>query len=181
MTDAMLLAWKAGALEPGRALEVEEALRVHPELWARVASLPSLEPEADSWRVPPPGVFGGRAGFGVQVRQAAVFGGGLRAGDRFQLTFEADEKRFVVVLRRVDGAWTVVHPVEPGDELRVGELPVKEGQRVLDLLAADRPGVQDWAVALPEVLPSNGDWRGLQAGVADGTVPVASARVVVRA
>ncbi|MCA9572026.1 MAG: hypothetical protein KC656_29510 [Myxococcales bacterium] len=186
ITDDRLLAWRAGALEPPDALEVEEYVRTAPEAWARILGLPELEVPPSAWRIPPPGVRGGRAGFAVELRAAAVLGGGLRVGDRFRLALgPADPDRFVVVLRRLAGhAWDVVFPVVGDVLMRVADLPEEAGDRVLDLVVQE-PGEQDWAVALPADLPdltgaAGADWDVVLAGVAAGEVPVASARVRVR-
>lgn len=183
--DALLLAWRAGALEPTQSLEVEEYLKVAPEAWARLLMLPEPEAPTERWRIPPPGVRGGRARFGLELQRAAVFGGRMRVGDRFRLALDnAGAERFVVVLRRLlSGSWEVVHPRPPASPTRLGELPLEGGRRMLDLVARDS-GEQDWAVVLPETLPeheaANGaDWQDVLDAVARGDLPVASARLKV--
>jgi hypothetical protein len=185
ISDTLLLAYRAGALEPHRALEVEEYLARDPMAWARVGSLPALEVASQRWRIPPPGVRGGSMGFGLELRRAEVFGGGTRVGDRFQVVLDAVEPtRCVVVLRRLLGAsWEVVFPMSPDDRLEVGELPLEAERAILDL-TVEHAGEQDWAVLLPETLPS-GDgpdrWLGVLADLAIGRVPVASTRLTARA
>ncbi len=191
LDDAMLHAWLSGALEPPQALVVEELLRQTPEVQRRIDQLEQAANPVrrDPWRIPPPGIPGGRLGFGLSTAQAAVFGGELRAGDRFELRIDTPLERatdhVVLVLRRLAGAWQVVFPTDPDGTLTAADLPEKDGGRVLDVSAGPEPGRQRWAIALAprETL----DWaaRGAErfaaviAGVARGEVPVASVEVAV--
>ena len=191
LTDATLHAWMAGALEPPDALVVEEALSEDPALLARVSALRTeiTQPVADPWRIPPPGVPGGRVGLQLRSHHVAVFGGGLRPGDRFELRIpplEDSDSRRIVVLRQQAEGWRVLFPTEPEDRVVLAELPLADGEHVLELSAGPVAGVQRWAVALPP-LSTAIDWAAdelsrwhhtLQA-VASGEVPCASAEVLV--
>ena len=185
LTDAILHAWLAGALEPPRALEVEEAMRREPGIAERLARLRALqtEPRADPWRIPPPGIAGGRAGIRANVEHAAVLGGALRAGDRFELVMDDlpdAAARWVVVLRRETAGWRVVFPTEPEDQMPLAALPLDDGVRRLALTASAAPR-QRWAVALPAAsvsidwtLGEAARWEPVIAGVQDGSIPTAS-------
>ncbi|MEZ4316879.1 MAG: hypothetical protein R3F61_05235 [Myxococcota bacterium] len=194
VTDALLHAWISGALEPPRALEIEEALRDDAELRARLERLRSQlrMPDAPSaWRLPPPGVLGGRLGLGVSFQPAEVFGGPLRPGDRFQLRLGSltdAEPRWVVVLRKLDARWRVVFPTDPRDRLALTDLPEEDGERVLDLSAGPERGTQRWAVALPAVgidvdwsQPDIERWRPVIHAVAAGEIPCGSVEIEVPA
>jgi hypothetical protein len=191
LDDATLHAWLSGALEPPQALVVEEILRQTPEIQRRIEQLEQAAspPRPDPWRIPPPGIPGGRMGFGLSTAQAAVFGGALRPGDRFELRIESVVEQaadqLVLVLRRLAGAWQVVFPTDADGTLTAADLPEKDGARVLDVSAGPEAGRQRWAIALA---PRDAvDWAAEGAerfaavitGVAGGDVPVASVEVAV--
>lgn len=192
VTDTQLYAWLAQALEPQATLTVEEALAGDPQVRARLQLLTLTPPgPTDPWRIPPPGVLGGRARLGVQSAGAAVFDDGLRPGDRFDVRIApcpdaAD--RALIVLRQAHSKWEVVFPTTPDELSPLSALPAdSEGERVLSVTAAGEPGTQRWAVALPflaieiDWAASGTDrWSSLMEGLGTGEVPVASAEVLVR-
>ena len=189
LSDRLLLAWLAGALDPGRASEVAEDVAADPMLQARVAALGAQladPPAAPSFRLPPPT----RPSFGMRRQLAIAMGDTtLRPGDRFRLALDPpdDAERIVVVLRRVTSDWSVVFPTDPDEVLPVGALPTEDGSPILDLVV-DRPGRQRWAVALPAAsvaidwtAPEATRWQALSAGIADGSIPVTSIELEVEA
>lgn len=191
LTDATLHAWMAGALEPPDALRVEEALRQDPALLSRVSVLRAelIEAPTDPWRIPPPGVPGGRVGLQLRPHQVAVFGGGLRPGDRFELRIpallDADTRRVVVLRQHADG-WQVLFPTTPEERVALAELPLADGEHVLEVSAGPQAGTQRWAVALPPLSTAIDwaadeltRWRDTLKAIAAGEVPCASAEVLV--
>ncbi len=136
-------------------------------------------------------VFGGQAGFGLAWQTASVLGAPkVRPGDRFQVRIDdvddAQDRR-VVVLRRQERCWEVVFPSTPDEDLRLGELqPQSDGTRLLDLLAAEPAGRQEWAVVLPKADRPvdfddsvSGRWASLASDVELGGVPWAAVEVEV--
>ena len=193
--DARLLAWLTGALEPGEALAVQEAVRAAPALQARLPILYALLQEPPQppppWRIPPPGLPGGRAGFQLQVIDAGMMHGIIRPGDRFRVSLpllpDAAQRTVVVLCLEAD-SWQVLFPSAPEESVSAAILPVDEaGQPFLDLRSRDRSGEQRWAVALPLLAdgadrwqrPPADRWTDLQEAIVEGTVPVASVQIQV--
>jgi len=197
--DDLLLAWIVGALEPGRALELEEEAARDPSLHDRVARLrttlaaataATAATAAPSWRLPPPGMAANLSGGWAP---AMVMSGALRPGDRFVVKLAPPDaiKRAVVVLYRAAGAaWSVVFPGGPDELVTLEELPLEPdgARRRLELMAGPDAGVQRWAVALPLVsapidwgLEPVARWRLLKRAVASGDVPVMTVAVPVGA
>jgi len=190
VSDAELLALVVGALEPSRALELEEVLAAEPALRLRKATLASSmalgEAPRHGWRIPAPGV-------GMKLRLSAsaapVMGGELRPGDRFRVRVDRTEEpsRRIRVLFRKGEDWEVVYPSAPEEELAVAELPVDaDGKRHIDLVAQPPAGHQRWAVALADAgdgvdwdAPETERWAALQSGIAAGSVPGAAVEVEV--
>ncbi len=189
LSDATLLAWIAGALDPGRASEVAEDVAANADLQARVhlLGLQLAEPPTPAFRLPPPSF----SAFGVSRDLEIVMGDPtLRPGDRFRLLLDRpdDRPRWVVVLSRVDRQWTVVFPESPEDLIGLEELADSGARRVLDLVVAD-PGRQRWAVALPEQSLSirwdeskpEKRWEALRSGLLSGTIPAVTVDLEVLA
>jgi len=192
ISDARLLAWLSGALEPGDALYVQEAVVADAGLAGRAATLrarlaPPTRPRvaaAQRWRVPPPRVSGG---MGLRRATAAVMSEALRAGERFRLRIDPvdrPDERLLVVLYRTDDTWEVVFPQHPDETVAVGALPAQDdGSRSLDLVARAAPR-QRWAIALPLGdaapdwdAPAEDRWSSLRRAIAAGEAPVASAEI----
>jgi len=194
LTDRDLLAWLAGALEPGRALDVQEEVSAFPEVRARVALLTQRLQEDQIrpvWRIPPPGVAGGRRGFTLERAALAVMGEEvIRPGDRFTVRIgavpDAEDRRLVVLYRR--GAdWDVVFPSREDEDVQLDVIPAEpSGERVLELVAQEDLGEQRWAVALPLADPVDWSlapearWQSLVERIATGEVPVTSVRIQVQ-
>jgi len=195
LSDRSLLAWLAGALEPGEAHAVAAEVAASHELQARVDGLRrQLRPRERkrTWRIPPPGVQGGRRGFAVEHRLAAVMGDALRPGDRFQVVIgpmEDAAARRLVVLTLENDAWRVVFPTRSAEDVTLDLLPAAaDGSRSLDLTAGAAPGRQRWAVALPlaaspidwALLPDE-RWASVRAQIVAGEVPVTAVEIEVEA
>jgi len=199
ISDDRLLAWAVGALEPGRALELEEEAGRDPGLRQRAAQLKArLAPEPGRtvtapasgmlWRLPPPGMNANLRGGWAP---AMVMSGALRPGDRFVVRLEPPDalRRAVVVLYRVgSAAWSVVFPDAPDEQVSLEDLPLEADgtRRRLELMAGPDAGTQRWAVALPPAqtpidwgLEPADRWRALRRSVASGTVPVMTVAVPV--
>ncbi len=191
MTDRTLVAWLTEALAPPDMADVAAQVRADPELAARVALLASRlrpEPAPARFRVPPPGIPGGRRPVGVQLSVGALDDGTVPPLGGFAVRIDPlpdPEQRVVVVLRQVDGAWRAVFPAAPGDEVSLAALPeAADGGRMLDLIAGPEAGSQRWAVALPtaEIGPAWADpdpWSRLRRALAEGSCPVTAVRVEV--
>lgn len=189
LTDAQLLAWLSGALEPGRARQVARLVEATPTLRDRARRLAEgleLANPTSPWRIPPPGVRGGREPLQARPEAADVLGDDrVRPGDRFQVHLgpvTRPAERCLVVLYHRDG-WQVVFPTSAEDLVSPEVLDREpDGSWVLDLAARDERGPQRWAVALPlRGLLSEDlmDWTRVMAGVTAGDVPVASVEVDV--
>lgn len=175
--DRTLLAFLAGALEPGRAADVEEALRASAGLRARlhllVAARAAPAPTPSAWAVPPPGPAWGLARAGpAPAGPEAWLGDDVHTEEPFVLHLrpgDPAERRRVVALREEAGAWTVAWPTRAEELRRVDELPLgPDGARELRLPAGAAPGRQRWVVlAVPEgadvdwALPGPGRWQEL--------------------
>lgn len=196
-SDVRLLAWLAGALEPGDALVVQEAVAAEPALAARAAQLRArLDPPAAAprrWRVPPPRVAGGRAGLSIRRAPTATMSTepeSVRAGERFRLRIAPLDRpadRLLVVLYRGAADWEVVFPATPEEAVALSVLPAKpDGARYLDLVARAEPQ-QRWAVALPLradaapdwAAPPAARWAALQETLRAGATPIASAALTL--
>lgn len=199
LSDARILAWLTGALEPGDALAVSERVAADLTLATRASVLSARldrPRRRNLWRVPPPGIPGGATRLQIRPSTAAVMGGepeSVRPGDRFRLQLGSlpdASARLIVVLYRGDEGWSVIFPTNPEERATLDDLPVEDdGSRYLDLLARPDLGEQRWAVALPHKDELSLDWGAtpaqrwavLQARVRDGSVPIASVRIGVRA
>lgn len=189
MRDATLLAWMSGAMEPGSAAEVAAQVRVSPVLQARAVALrPVMSAPAavGGWRIPPPGVLGGRRPVAMQALRMTMDAGPVPPLGGFSIRIapvEDAEARWVVVLWMVDGVWRVAFPTDAGERIRLSDLPAEaDGSRLLELVAGERVGEQRWAVALPTADAAWGGedpWAGLQADIAAGAVAVTSVAVTV--
>ena len=186
--ERVLWAYAGGALEPGRVVEVEAALRSSAALRTRLSVVSAElagwgEPAPDPWRMPPAGVA--HRGFG-RVRQEAVgvMGPvGVRPGDRRRIVLDADDPpadAVVVVLWRGDGPWEVLLPRVAAQVVPLGRLPRDPaGHPYLDVRVRPDASVQRWSVALmPEaLLPAFGEgasWEAAQRAILAGELPVAT-------
>ena len=185
MTERRLLAWIAGALEPGEAEDVAAALLADPalaELAERLRERARGGHVERAWALPPPGVRGGQRSFGVSLEASAFSSGPVRAGEAFRLLLEdpGPPARFVVVLVRGPRGWEVLAPGAPEDVVRLDELPrVASGGYHLDLVAPELPSPARWGVALPPLEleihwehEGEARWAALREALFDGTVPV---------
>lgn len=189
MTERRLLAWLAGALEPGEAADVAARVADDPHLDAQVRLLEArIEegPPRQRWSVPPPGISGGQRAFGVSYQPSAFSDGPVRGGDAFRIRLEdpGAPDRLVVVLLRGAAGWAVLAPGGPDELLPLSELPRDGEGFTLDLIAPEGSGPWRWAVALPALdweidwtLPEPERWAGLQEAVVEGRVPVSSFEV----
>lgn len=193
--DPALLAYLAGALDPGATKQLEEELTASLALRQRLAALRArldrIDRQARGWDLPPPGVSSGQRPFAAQLELRLVMDGGpLRPGDRFSVLLEPVEDaadRFLVVLLRRDGRWEPVFPTCAEERTPVTALPLlDDGRRRLDLIAQEPPGRQRWAVAqAPADLPIAWDadpdtcWAALREGIADGSIPVVGLEIEV--
>jgi hypothetical protein len=195
--DPTLWAYLTGALDPSRSSELEDELLTNQALKAQLASITAQlakkeDPSPrDPWRIPPPGVSTLR-GFSVLERRSELLGEELRAGDPFELLIppvaEPERRSIAVLYRGPEAPWRVLFPRSADDLLTLAELPVEDGSRRIDLVAQPEPGIQRWAVALPDRdLPvawadtEETRWEALLRAVERGELPVASVDVVVSA
>lgn len=185
LSDSLLHAYLAKALDPARTLEVDEEMQADPELAVRLSllagALRTPERPIPTWRVPPPGVTAWQLGLG----STPVLGEDqIRPGDRFRLVLDpaVGSERQVVLLFREKADWSVVYPQEPDDEVTLGELPRAGENIALDVVARGQAGLQRWAVALPN-RRANWDaadrWGWLREAIASGEVPIMSMDVDV--
>jgi hypothetical protein len=162
MIDRLTLAaWVAGALDPARAAEVDEAVAGNSGLLAQAAALRDAAaapwPADDGWRLPLP--QGGK-------RMAVM--GGAGPGDPVVLPVPAGEGQ-VMVLHRGAFDWEQVLP-GPGEP----PIDTNKLRRREVLVVPDTVGTHDWTVIVAP--PDVGD---LQAAVARGDVPIVRVRVEV--
>lgn len=185
MTERRLLAWIAGALEPGEAEDIAAAASADRSLALHIDRLRERVRdvgEERAWALPPPGVRGGQRSFGVRLEASAFSSGPVRPGEAFRLWLEdpGPPARIVVVLVRGPAGWAVLAPGSPEDVVRLDELPrAGSGGYHLDLVAPDLEGRVRWGVALPpEDLEIHWEhepearWAALREAMLDGTTPV---------
>lgn len=144
VSDRELAAFVADALDPPRREEIARALAASPALRKRRDALSQQSPPPrhstrPALTMPPPGV-GLLSGAPV-----AVMGEALPWVRVTMPASGADDDR-VVALERREGLWEVVSPLEPGEVVTAGELPVEGGLRQLDLGAS--PGAERLGVVL---------------------------------
>jgi hypothetical protein len=200
LSDDVIYAYLAQALEPGEVLEVEEELAADPALRARVTALAG--PLRDSewvrdparapgrFMIPPPGLalaFQARA---VPVQAMGLSADQLRPGDRFSVRIGplADPEALrVAVLFRGTGAWRVMFPASAAEQITAADLPRDaEGMARIDLVAQPELGLQRWAIALAPLdlpvaweQPVEARWAALERALEAGQLPVASLEVLV--
>jgi hypothetical protein len=193
VSDRELLAYAADALEPPRKLELQRLLAADPALARRLRELQERglrralqagPPRAQGWHtslpsgwvLPPPGL-------GELVGSPAPMMGEQSRLVRLSWPATSAEDDWVLMLERLWGDWQVVAPLAEEELVRVGQLPLVDGQRQLELAAgpsADRVGAvlvparyqPDWA------LPPEQRWAPLLEGALAegwpaGTVTVA--------
>jgi hypothetical protein len=122
--DALLSAWLGGALDPGRAWELEARLRRSTALQARLAEL-SAELQATPigrptprWRLPIPPRSRG------STLQPVGIMGGAAARYRLELIPPEGARRLVVLLgQQPPQDWRVLFPLEEEEQLWLEELP----------------------------------------------------------
>ena len=194
VTETELFGYLVGVLEPGRAEEVEAALAESPQLRAKLgevgATVRMTAPMDRGWQIPPPGIAGGRVGFGVGATPAVVMAGRAQAGDRVQLWIEpVTNEAMVVLLAEKANGWRVMFPNDVEEVITLEELPTREdGARRIDVVLTEVEGPQRWAVALPSASTSvdwaaseTSRWDELRRGIASGEVAVTAVDVAVEA
>ena len=204
--DARLLAHLAEALEPGPRGELEGMLHRDAALRARLEHLRRrVEPPPARFRVPPPGLPGGRHPVQMWARPAAVMGTAPPAPERAHTIAAAPGARWrlhiaeharpdrwmpVVLELPLHGDWAVAYPEDPEDVLTLADLPkAPSGSHLLDLAAPSTAGSHRVALALApaslpvawDLPPHEGRWRALARGLEDGSIPVVAIQVDVEA
>ena len=186
MTDTILLAWLADALEPGQASEVAMAVQADPAIASRVALLgasvgsdTSGIMSSSSWRIPPPGIWGGRQPVALRLADMTMDASAATpVGFSILIATVPDpHARWVVVLRSTAGGWKVLFPTSADERIRLDALPEElDGTRTLDMVGGDEAGTR-FAVALPTEDADWGaddPWASLRSSVASGGTPVSA-------
>lgn len=189
MTERALLAWLAGAMEPGEEAELRARLADDPALAATLRALelrvqgPPEPRAALGWSVPPPGLPGGRRPFTVALEASALSAAGVRPGDAFRVSLEdpGPPLRQIVLLIEDERGWRVLAPTSPEERLGLAELPRSGSRWLLDLVAPEQRGSRRWAVALPPMdlevrwdQPDPPRWEALREALDDGLVPISA-------
>lgn len=147
LTAQQLTLYALDLLDPPDQLAVGARVALDPRLAQRVVQLRAEEAGADPrtpWRIPPPGL-----GPMVELGRLRVAGTDMQIGNTLRLRLadvEGPEDWEVVVLRRLDSTWQVWLPWDEESRVRMSQLEVVEGQRVVDLALPGPPGPQRWAV-----------------------------------
>jgi hypothetical protein len=183
VTDHVLLAYAADALDGEVRALVEEHLNGQPELRARLHALraevgPPTSPAGPRWSVPPSWAAPAMTGPVLQVL-ADTLGAAFPTGDSVEVevhrSLEVHGDDVVVVLSREPAGWQVLFPREPASMRTLRQLPRSRQDRpILGLTITATHGRQRWAVVLvpPELtidwsLPEVERWaevrRALQA------------------
>jgi len=133
---------------------------------------------AAAWLLPERNAFSLEAALaGAMSKETIVAGAHLRL--RIAAAPELNERRVVVLYAAPGGDWKVVFPASEEESLRLRDLPEEGGGRAIDLSAGDEPGVQRWAIALPEAVtldwsvPSSERWTSLREAVLAEATPAA--------
>jgi hypothetical protein len=186
MRDRMLRAYLAGALDPGRAAEVEETLAASPALQRRLSTLLTAEvsaPGTSGWGLPPAGVRGPWS-LPVEVHAAPFMDGeGVVAWHTLLLDIPDDQlPRMVVVVQRPPGGdWAVWLPTAPDEVIHGADLPLQDARRRLDVASIDGELA---VVLLPEDVAPRWDaedpWAEARHAVRTGRAPMTVLRPVTR-
>jgi hypothetical protein len=173
--DTLLCAWLSGALDPGRAWELEARLRRSTALQARLAELSAelqatpIGRPAPRWRLPiPPRSLG-------TAFQAVGMMGGAAARFRLELSPPEGARRLVVLLgQEPPQDWRVLFPLEKEEQLWLEELPrhpdgrawielgLEKGLERAALVIAEEGWEPDWSADLEP------RWRPLRQAVEEG-------------
>lgn len=190
-SDEEILAWLVGTLDPWRSVALAHDVARDATLGRRVQALQAVlaagtpeDPLESRWRLPPPGVAGGRTGACLQVAPVPLLAGdGLHAYDPFDVRIDGiadpDDRRVVVMVRQRED-WSVVSPTAPAEDLRLSDLDrAPDGPFVLTLAARPEVGRQCWGVALPPwrapvgwSLPPEARWAELRDHIYRNAVPI---------
>ncbi len=188
ISDDLLLAWLAGALEPGRSLEIQAEVAASPDLRVRLERLRALtaedRPLAPAWRLPPPGHG---QGLPALARAAAALSRPtVTAGGRLRLSLPAglDPQAIVLALWRGPDDWELLSPTGPDDLLRVADLPQEDDRPWLDLRVREVPRRQRFALAVAPAdtvidwsAPAATRFAALQQAMLEGRLPAMSVEV----
>lgn len=167
VNDAELRALACGAMDPARALAVNEEIAADPALAARFARIrDALAAATESpWRIPPPRL----GSFSLQSAPAMVMG----TSSRIRLTIPRDAApphHLVVILGLYDAAWEPLFPASAGEAIHLSDLATEGEDYVIDVVK----GPTRWAIALPESIDWSAGWQGLQTDIAAGRTAVAA-------
>lgn len=192
--DRDLYALAAGALDPGDALAVQDALAADPaarvryeQIRARLAPPPAGPPR---WRLPVMPLAGRVPPVHLRALTEAHLGGGpLADGDRLVLRVRppasAEDVR-PVVIREGGVGGGVLYPLAEGDWEPLAAWPEGDEGYEVDLVVTGPPGEYRYVVVLADArtpidwtLPEAERWAALRELVEDGLVPAADAKVRV--
>jgi len=133
---------------------------------------------AAAWLLPERNAFSLEASLaGAMSEDTIAAGAHLRL--RIAAAPELNDRRVVVLYAAPGEEWKVVFPASAEESLRLGELPEEGGGRAIDLSAGDEPGIQRWAIALPEAVkldwsaPPSERWASLREAVVADAMPAA--------
>lgn len=149
ISDATLLLYLGGMLDPPAAAEIDDRLAVDPGLRHRL--------EACSRRLDAPTPHSLSMPTGPSAPRLAVelplaMDNRLRIGSGYRLTLPAPDERAreVVLLVWRDG-WQMASPRRATERCSLSDLPRVDGRPVLDVRATGPRGEQHWRIALPEI------------------------------
>lgn len=173
--DELLHALAAGLLEPGDELALLRAISARPPLAARWAA--ARRGERPAPRLAPLATNAPARGWSAHVGHDAVFQSSApRPGDRVVVLLDATlPPELRLVLLDVRGAAPrALHPVPGAPWRTLGDLPLRDGQRALELVAPEG-GAQWELLALPpadaEPPGADHDWTDARLRARDGELP----------
>jgi len=188
-----LAAYAAGALDPGEATAVADALAVDAEARRRLAALNLRMDEIrgiDRWRIPRLAVEGRVEPLAAALAGAAMTGGrAVRGGHPFAILVNPPDRAEAwrpVVVREHDGVSEVVYPTTAEEWRSLDAWPRAGEARELVVVAASEPGRHRYVIALSPVgaevdwaAAPDARWAELRAGVEDGTTFAAAVELEV--
>lgn len=187
-TDGTLQLLLADALEPDEALELTRRLAREPALRRRLSQMKSATydlPSPDPWRIPPPAL----APQGRVVGAPVLGPPHLRPGEVCRVLLPAPtdpEAREVMLLWRApEGAWQVIAPAQAEERVPADQLDREGDQLCIDFTTRPPPGLQTWAVALPEahlldhIDFAAPDWGPVQAAIQSGRIPLTALDILI--